>query len=133
MARTIVLRGTYNHLKGKIPVTAVSSFGFTPEVNLRGMDIAQCISYLLEEQFTIQFQSSDTTGYTVSLTDQAANPGTGPIVDLLEDRVGETVTVVTDAGAISGTLQILGTDVIQILEPSGSIAVVPIVQIQAVI
>ncbi|MNN46497.1 hypothetical protein D3C81_1608790 [compost metagenome] len=132
MADIIVLRGSYNNLVGGIPVTSISNYGDTTEEDLYGQDIASCISYLLGEGLTLQFQSADSSGYTATFIRPDTVPQS-PIVTLLQSRVGTVVTLLTDAGAVTGTLLPLGTDVAQLLEESGDIVLVPFAQINGVI
>ncbi|MDQ0192415.1 hypothetical protein [Paenibacillus wynnii] len=132
MADIIVLRGSYNNLVGGIPVTTISNYGDTNGEDLYGKDIASCISYLLEEGLTLQFQSADSSGYTVMFIRPDPVPQS-PIVTLLQSRVGTVVTLLTDAGAVTGTLLPLGTDVAQLLEESGDTVLVMFIQINGVI
>lgn len=55
-----------------------------------------------------------------------------PVEEFLQGRIGTTVTVETDAGGISGTVVALGTDYVQILEPSGNTVLVPLQSINTV-
>lgn len=132
MADIIVLRGSYNNLVGGIPVTTISNYGDTTEEDLYGKDIASCISYLLEEGLTLQYQSADSSGYTVMLIRSDTVPQS-PVVTLLQGRVGTVVTLMTDVGAVTGTLLPLGTDVAQLLEESGDTIIISFIQINGVV
>lgn len=132
MADIIVLRGSYNNLVGGIPVTSISKNGTTTDEDLYGKDIASCISYLLEEGLTLAFQSADNNGYTVMFNRSGTVPQ-NPIITILQSRIDTVVTLITDAGAVTGILILLGTDVAQLLEESGDIILVPIAQINGVI
>jgi len=132
MADIIVLRGSYNNLVGGILVTSISNNGITTEEDLYGKDIASCISYLLEEGLTLEFQSADSNGYTVMFNRTEPVPQ-NPIITILQSRIDTVVTLITDAGSVTGILIMLGTDVVQLLEESGDIILVPIAQINGVI
>ena len=132
MADIIILRGSYNHLVGGIPVTTISKHGNTIEEDLSGQDMASCISYLLEEGLTLQFQSADSGGYTVVFIRSDSVPQS-PTVILLQNRINTVVTLLTDAGPVTGTLLSLGTDVAQLQEESGDILLVPFAQINGVV
>ncbi|MNH44559.1 hypothetical protein D3C79_1067550 [compost metagenome] len=56
-----------------------------------------------------------------------------PIIIILQGRIDTVVTLITDAGSVTGILTLLGTDVAQLLEESGDIVLVPIAQITGVI
>jgi len=54
------------------------------------------------------------------------------IIEQLQSRIGTVVTLETDAGTITGTLTFVGSDFAQILEPTGSIALVRVQSINAI-
>ncbi|MNI40880.1 hypothetical protein D3C73_951170 [compost metagenome] len=132
MADIIVLRGSYNNLAGGILVTGISTNGNATDEELYGKDIASCISYLLEEGLTLDFQSSDPTGYTATFIRSEPVPQ-NPVITILQSRINTMVTLITDAGSVTGILTLLGTDVAQLQEASGDVALVPIAQIKGVI
>ncbi|MCL6452139.1 MAG: hypothetical protein K6T78_00765 [Alicyclobacillus sp.] len=47
-------------------------------------------------------------------------------------RIGQTVTVTTPAGAVSGTVIAAGTDAVELREASGDVVVIPYAKITAV-
>lgn len=69
---------------------------------------------------------------TVAQLQQQVNSITGPIEELrraLIARQNTTITIETDAGSITGVLAIVGTNYIQINEPSGNIVFIPLASI----
>jgi len=132
MADIIILRGSYNHLVGGIPVTTISKFGNTIGEDFRGQEMATAISRLIEEGLTLQFHSSDSSGYTVVFIRSDSVPQS-PTATLLQSRVNTVVTLLTDAGPVTGTLLSLGTDVAQLQEESGDILLIPFTQINGVV
>jgi hypothetical protein len=58
---------------------------------------------------------------------------TDPMIQLLTSLINTTVTIETDAGTVNGLLQLVGIDVIQILEASGNIVLIPITSITAIL
>ncbi|MGF9915100.1 hypothetical protein ABEX47_08930 [Paenibacillus ehimensis] len=51
---------------------------------------------------------------------------------LLQGRIGTTVSIESNAGAISGTLTAVGEDFAQILEPTGDIVLIPLANVTSV-
>lgn len=57
---------------------------------------------------------------------------TAPIIrQVLLPRINTSIVVETNAGAISGTLIEVGTDYIEILEPTGSIVLIPLAEVNS--
>ncbi|WP_028561726.1 DUF2642 domain-containing protein [Paenibacillus pinihumi] len=59
-------------------------------------------------------------------------PENPAIIEYFKGKIGQTVTVETPAGTVSGVVLIVGTDVIQFQEPTGDIVLVLASQINAV-
>ncbi|MGF7035636.1 hypothetical protein J2T17_006669 [Paenibacillus mucilaginosus] len=127
MAEYVVMRCDFVPLNGIIVVTAYSGSAGAPSIAL-GTDAAVALQILDNSGFEIQDATSDANGYSYTLYtgDQVTPP------PYLVDRIGESVTIETDAGTITGVLQLVGTDVIQVLEPTGDILLIPIPSINAV-
>lgn len=71
----------------------------------------------------------------VSQQQTEVNALTGPIEEtrnILQSRIGTVVTVDTGAGPVSGTLAAIGSDYAEIIEPSGDIVFVLLVNIEFV-
>ena len=56
---------------------------------------------------------------------QLADPFAG-LRSALENRLNTAVTIETNAGPVSGTLIAIGTDFVEILEPNGDLAFIPL-------
>ncbi|MCZ8518561.1 MULTISPECIES: DUF2642 domain-containing protein [Paenibacillus] len=127
MPEYVIMRCGYVHLNGLIVVTAYSATSGAPAIAL-GAPAAAALQSLANSGFEIQDSSADAQGYSYTLytEDQPSVP------PFLEDKIGETITVETDAGTVSGVLQFVGPDVIQVLETTGDILLIPIPSINAV-
>lgn len=63
---------------------------------------------------------------------EAVVAGCNPII-AVEGRINTQITIQTAAGTLSGTLILIGSNVVEILEPSGDILLIPTSSIESVI
>jgi hypothetical protein len=91
---------------------------------------------LLGQGYTLSYQSADDDGVTMTFyRDTGPTPPPPPddsLIQALRARLNTTVTISTNAGDITGVLNLVGTDVIRIVEPTGNIVLIPISQINGI-
>ncbi len=126
MADYIVLRASYVYGTGSLIVTAVSGSGGSPAVAIN-TPISQVLDQLTDEGYLIDYSGSDSSGTTYSLRRAESYP-----IEFIEDLLGQSVVIETNAGTVTGTLTLVGTDVVQVLEPTGDIVLIPLNSINSV-
>jgi hypothetical protein len=134
MAELVVLRALYIRQKVRVRYVSGNFVGMDKERLYIG-NIAKAASYLINEHnFTLRSEDSDEDGVTMIFYRETTTPPTSgnPIVPILEARLYSNVTILTDAGDISGTLTIIGEDFVQVTEDSGNVVLIPIDEINGV-
>ncbi|SDO21724.1 Protein of unknown function [Paenibacillus sp. yr247] len=129
MAEVVVLRASFDG--HRIDVKYVSSSISRYKKELHGKSVARAMVILQGANFTLDYKQSDSKGITLIFTLGTETPN--PLIELLQSRLNTRVTILTDAGEVSGILTLIGTDVIQINEDSGNIVLILISQINGVI
>jgi len=127
MADFVILQGGVVAANGSIIVTSVDGSSGAPTVSIN-RSLALTLEELSNQGFQILFAEAAPQGIIYTLTRAAAanNPG-----DFFRENMGEAVTVETDAGTITGTVQFVGTDFVELLEPGGDVVLVPFASINA--
>jgi ribosomal 30S subunit maturation factor RimM len=129
MADIYLLRGDCMYAKNRCPISYASGSSNAPVVQL-GTEMSAALELLMNAGFEIRYESADPVGFSYTLV-RESTPPPGPN-DYLESLLGEQITVETDAGAVSGILTFVGSDVIQLEEATGDTVLVPIAAIVAV-
>lgn len=109
---------------------------FDANIDFPGLEIGAKLTPVLAALMEAGFSVVDFTGNgnvtTYFLVREAVVAGCNPL-RAVEGRLNTQVTVTTGAGTESGTLILIGSDVIEILEPSGDILLIPASSIESVI
>jgi len=129
MADVYLLRGDNVYSKNRCPVSYAGGSANAPVIQL-GTELTVALELLMNAGFEIRYESADPTGFSYTLIRVSAPPPDP--TDYFKERLGEQLTVESDAGAVSGQLTFVGTDVIQLEEATGDIVLVPISAIVAV-
>ncbi|MFD2612388.1 hypothetical protein [Paenibacillus gansuensis] len=133
MAEVVVLRAKYLNKKVRVRYVSGNFEGLDLD-RLRVGNIAKAAQYLINEQnFTILSDDSDEKGITMVFIRNAPPTAENPLIPVLQERLNTTITVLTDAGEVSGTLTLVGTDVIQITEPGGTVVLIPLSQVNGIV
>ncbi|WP_426448067.1 hypothetical protein ACP26L_27095 [Paenibacillus sp. S-38] len=127
MAEYVVMRCNFVYLNSLIVVTAYSGTAGAPNIPI-GTEVAAALQLLDNSGFEIQNSTADAQGYSYTLYTEE-QPDVPPY---LEDKIGDTVTIETNAGTVTGVLQMVGSNVVQVLEPTGDILLIPISSINAI-
>jgi hypothetical protein len=128
MADIFLLRGDNMYSKNRCPVTVASGSLSAPVIPL-GTELSAALELLINAGFEIRHADSDPIGFGYTLVRASTPPDP---TEFLESLLGEQITVETDAGAVSGILTFVGSDVIQLEEATGDTVLVPISAIVAV-
>lgn len=97
-----------------------------------GARLTPVLAALMEAGFTLVDYDGNGNVTTYFLVRDQAVAGCNPLA-AVEGRLNTQVTIQTGAGTESGTLIVIGTNVIEILEPSGDILLIPENSIETVI
>ncbi|BFT75027.1 hypothetical protein [Paenibacillus sp. P36] len=97
-----------------------------------GAKLTPVLASLMEAGFTLVDFDGNGNVTTYFLVREQVTAGCNPLT-AVEGRLNTQVTIQTGAGTESGTLILVGSDVIEILEPSGDILLIPASSIESVI
>ncbi len=128
MADIFLLRGDNRYSKNGCSVSIASGSANAPVIQL-GTEMTAALELLINAGFEIRYADADPVGFSYTLVRASAPPDP---IDYFKGRLGEQITVETDAGAVSGILTFVGSDVIQLEEATGDTVLVPISAIIAV-
>ncbi|GEM_PF-7121339 len=129
MADIVLLRCSNNFARNTCPVTLATSSPGTPVIPL-GSEMAAALKLLLDNGFTIRSSEGDNLGFSYTLVRESA-PAQPGLIEYFEQRIGQTVTVETNGGTVSGVVILVGTDVVQLHEPTGDLLLVLLDQVNA--
>ncbi|WP_410769028.1 hypothetical protein [Fontibacillus sp. BL9] len=107
-------------------------------VNARISSLHQLVDSILRRINSQQQQIDDALGNISALRQQLQQVGGSyteewdALIESLTPRLNTNITIDTAAGPVFGTLVAVGEDYIEILEPDGSIVLIPFSQIQSV-
>lgn len=97
-----------------------------------GAKLTPVLAALMEAGFNlVEFDGNGNVTTYLLVREQVA-AGCNPLT-AVEGRLNTEVTIQTGAGTVSGLLLLIGTNVIEILEPSGDIVLIPETSIETVI
>jgi hypothetical protein len=97
-----------------------------------GAKLTPVLALLMEAGFSLVDYDGNGNVTTYFMVREAVVAGCNPL-RAVEGRLNTQVTVQTGAGTESGTLILIGSNVIEILEPSGDILLIPASSIESVI
>ncbi|MDU0203583.1 hypothetical protein ACYEXS_01340 [Paenibacillus sp. MAH-36] len=97
-----------------------------------GAKLTPVLAALMEAGFTLVDFDGNGNVTTYFLVREQVAASCNPLT-AVEGRLNTQVTIQTGAGTESGTLILVGSDVIEILEPSGDILLIPASSIESVI
>lgn len=97
-----------------------------------GAKLTPVLALLMEAGFSLVDYDGNGNVTTYFMIREAVAAGCNPL-RAVEGRLNTQVTIQTGAGTESGTLILIATDVIEILEPSGDILLIPASSIESVI
>jgi len=124
----IVLRSRNHFFRRKTTVFIISQAGAAPTIPT-GMELAVALQILINAGFSIKYADANSCGFYYTLI--RASSSSFPI-DFFKDRVGQTLTIESPAGAVSGVLIYVGTDFIQLEESTGDQVLIPLASIISV-
>ncbi len=105
--------------------------GFTPdeEKELRHLvhKLARELHHLSREINALNLKYA-----RLELQVQQVVPNFAALQAQLQSRMGQVTTIVTPSGPVTGTVTLVGTDVVELSEPDGSIVLVPFTSIVAI-
>ncbi len=128
MPDIVTLRADNVPETNRIVITSSDSSADAPNIT-QGVRLGPTLESLLNQGFAIRFADSDANGAFYTLIRDTTTCNTIPFLTSL---IGTTITVDTAAGDVSGILTLVGTDVIQLLEATGDIVLIPISSINSV-
>ncbi|MZQ85993.1 hypothetical protein GQF01_28215 [Paenibacillus sp. 5J-6] len=97
-----------------------------------GAKLTPVLASLMESGFSLVDYDGNGNVTTYFMVREAVVSACNPL-SAVEGRLNTQVTIQTGAGTESGTLILIGSDVIEILEPSGDILLIPASSIESVI
>ncbi|OAB46737.1 hypothetical protein PBAT_08650 [Paenibacillus antarcticus] len=124
----VVLRAKNHYFRRKTTVFIISQAGEAPAIPT-GMELAAALQILINAGFIIKNADADSCGFYYTLI--RVSSSSGPI-DFFKDRLGQTLTIESPAGAVSGVLIYVGTDFIQLEESTGDLVLIPLASIISV-
>jgi|GEM_PF-6453786 len=94
---------------------------------VEGARVTPVVAALMAEGFTlVSFDGSDSVTTYLFTRETVSDP-----LAALRARLNTAITVTTEVGTVSGLLVLVGSDVIEIIEPTGDIVLIPIFKIQS--
>ncbi|MCY9658915.1 hypothetical protein P5G65_17895 [Paenibacillus chondroitinus] len=109
---------------------------FDATLDFPGLEVGAKLTPVLASLMEAGFSVVDFTGNgnvtTYFMVREQAVTSCNPLT-AVEGRLNTQVTIQTGAGTESGTLVLVGSDVVEILEPSGDILLIPASSIESVI
>ncbi|MBA2938480.1 hypothetical protein HZF08_09165 [Paenibacillus sp. CGMCC 1.16610] len=109
---------------------------FDATLDFPGLEVGAKLTPVLASLMEAGFSVVDFTGNgnvtTYFMVREQAVTSCNPLT-AVEGRLNTQVTIQTGAGTESGTLILVGPDVVEILEPSGDILLIPASSIESVI
>lgn len=129
MADIVLLRCENNYARNQCPVLISTSSPGAVQIPL-GTELAAALKLLLEAGYTIRSSDGDPSGFSYTLIRDTI-PGPPGMFEFFEQRIGQTITIETNGGTVSGVILLVGTDVVQLQEPTGDLLLVLFDQINA--
>ncbi|MGG1518494.1 hypothetical protein ABE504_23955 [Paenibacillus oryzisoli] len=96
-----------------------------------GAKLAPVLASLIEAGFYVR-DFDGHSNVTTYILMRESTPGCHPLA-ALDGRLNTQVTIQTGAGTVSGLVLLIGSNVVELLEPSGDILLIPAYSIQTVI
>ncbi|RTE10029.1 hypothetical protein [Paenibacillus whitsoniae] len=98
-----------------------------------GAKLTPVLASLMEAGFHVRDYEGNSNVTTYFLIRGSADDGGCHPLAALDGRLNTQVTIQTSAGTVSGLVLLIGSDVVELLEPSGDILLIPAHSIQTVI
>ena len=128
MADSVVLACRTNMLNSGIYVAATSRSGSAPIVPLFSQ-ASVAIADLLNQGFVLSATTGSTFGPCFTLI---RTQSTNPDQAFFAGKIGQTLTVHTGGGDVTGTVVLAGVDFVEIIENTGNIVMIPYTSIESV-